>query len=111
MDYNEYELNILRKLNKVTSQQKIADDIGCSIGKVNFILKALAKKGLIKTEKFINSKKRSQYKYLLTEQGIKEKIVLTERFIEKKKKEYEELQAEMQSYKEQYDYAKKYMTK
>jgi len=42
--YSEDEFNILRQLNKVTSQQKIADDIGCSIGKVNFVLKALIKK-------------------------------------------------------------------
>ena len=66
------------------------------MGKVNYILKALIKKGLIKIENFSNSENKKNYKYLLTEQGIKEKIALTEKFIERKKREYEELQDELE---------------
>ena len=55
----------------------MAKEIGYSIDKVNFILKELAKKGLIKMENFANSNNKSRYRYLLTEEGLKEKIDLT----------------------------------
>lgn len=89
-------LTILRVAEVHTNQRDIASSIGYSIGKVNYILKALIDKGLIKIENFSNSHNKKAYKYLLTEQGIKEKIALTERFIERKKKEYEELQRELE---------------
>ena len=69
--------------------------MGFSLGKVNFILKALIDKGLVKTEKFISSNNKIKYRYLLTEKGIKEKITLTKKFIERKKREYEELEREL----------------
>ncbi len=94
---NEYsELQVLRAINENTSQPKIAKKIGYSVGKVNFIIKALVQKGLIKIENFSNSKNKSQYRYLLTEEGVKEKIELTKKFIERKKTEYEELQRELE---------------
>lgn len=99
MELTETHLNILRHTNKVTTQQKIAKEVGHSIGKVNFILKALIDKGFIKAEKFMSSNKKLQYKYLLTEKGFKEKVQLTEKFIERKKKEFDELQADLEKYK------------
>lgn len=101
MNFTETDLNILRKLDKVTSQKEIAKEIGFSIGKVNFIIKSLAEKGLLKVEKFALNKNKNQYIYLLTEKGIKEKISLTEQFIQRKKKEYDELQADLEKYKEE----------
>lgn len=92
-------LAILRLAGGHTTQRDIASSIGYSVGKVNFILKALVEKGLIKIENFSNSKNKKNYQYLLTEQGIKEKIALTERFIERKKKEYEDLQHELETMK------------
>lgn len=89
-------LAILRIAGGHTTQRDIASSIGYSVGKVNFILKALIEKGFIKIENFSNSKNKKNYKYLLTEQGIKEKIALTEKFIECKKREYEELQCELE---------------
>ncbi len=53
-------------------------------------------KGFIKAENFISNKNKKQYRYLLTEEGIKEKIKLTKKFIERKKAEYEELQRELE---------------
>ena len=111
MNQEEIELEILKNSGKVISHKTLAKEIGYSVGKVNYVLRSLIEKGFIKAEKFINSNKKLQYKYLLTEKGIKEKVDITQRFIERKKAEYDRLQAEMQSYKEQYDYAKKYMTK
>ncbi|NWF66004.1 MAG: MarR family EPS-associated transcriptional regulator [Campylobacterales bacterium] len=100
MANEETILAILREAKgEITTQQDIAKKISCSVGKVNYVLKALVEKGFIKAEKFISSNHKKQYKYLLTEQGIKEKISLTEKFVEKKKKEYDELQKELDSYK------------
>ena len=102
----EIELEILKNITNAKNQKTMADEIGHSVGKVNYVLKALIKKGLIKSEKFLNSNKKLQYKYLLTEDGIKEKVDITEQFIKRKKEEYELLQNEMSEYKEQYNYAK-----
>ena len=106
MGYSEVDLLVLKSVGGVTTQQSIASEIGYSIGKVNFVLKALIEKGLVKAEKFANNQNKKQYKYLLTEQGLKEKILLTEKFIEKKKKEYDQLQADMQMYKANGEYLK-----
>lgn len=95
MCYEELELSILRSLNKVTSQKSLAKELGHSVGKINYVLKALGDKGLLKIENFYNNKNKLQYKYLLTEEGMNEKITLTKKFIARKKKEYEELQAEL----------------
>jgi EPS-associated MarR family transcriptional regulator len=74
----------------------VADEIGYSLGKVNYALKNLIDKGLIKTQRFVNSENKIQYKYLLTPKGIKEKIEITEKFIAIKKAEYDELQKELE---------------
>jgi len=97
----EAVLKILRLTDKVVTQKSIAQEIGYSVGKVNYILKALVDKGLIKVENFANSTQKKNYKYLLTKQGIEEKIKLTEKFIERKKREYEELQSELELMREE----------
>ncbi|OCL89609.1 MULTISPECIES: MarR family EPS-associated transcriptional regulator [Arcobacteraceae] len=96
MNQEEIELQVLRSVDKVTSQRTIADEIGYSLGKVNYVLKNLIDKGLIKTQRFVNSENKIQYKYLLTPKGIKEKIEITEKFIAIKKAEYDELQKELE---------------
>ena len=89
-------LAILRKAGGHTTQRDIASTIGYSVGKVNFILKALVEKGLIKIENFSHNPNKKAYSYLLTKQGIKEKIALTQKFIKLKKQEYKELQSELE---------------
>ena len=103
MTQEEIELEVLRSLGKVTSQRTIADEIGYSAGKVNYVLKKLVEKGLVKVDRFVNSKSKVQYKYLLTPEGIKEKIAITEKFIQIKKEEYDKLQQDLDNYKEQYN--------
>ncbi|MBN2825889.1 MAG: MarR family EPS-associated transcriptional regulator [Campylobacterales bacterium] len=88
-------LAILRKVEEHESQKSISNELNWSIGKVNYIIKALIEKGLIKIENFSNQKDKRGYRYLLTKRGIEEKISLTERFIERKKHEYDELVAEL----------------
>lgn len=89
-------LAILRKVEDHESQKSISTELGWSIGKVNYIIKALIDKGLIKIENFTNEKDKRKYRYLLTKAGIEEKISLTERFIERKKAEYDELVSELE---------------
>jgi len=98
----ELELLLLQKIENISSQKSLSEEIGISVGKVNYILKALAQKGLIKIEKFLSSDKKTKYSYLLTPKGIKEKISLTKKFIKKKKEEYERLQLELEKYKVKY---------
>lgn len=88
-------LEVLRHAEKHSSQSTLARDIGYSVGKVNYILKALIEKGLIKAERFAKNENKKGYMYLLTTEGIKRKLQLTEKFIEIKKREYEELQKEL----------------
>jgi EPS-associated MarR family transcriptional regulator len=96
---DELTLSILRKSESIKSQPSLAKELGLSVGKVNYVLKALIQKGFIKVENFANSKQKKNYKYLLTKKGIEEKIKLTEKFIERKKQEYEELQKELENMK------------
>ena len=96
------ELLILKNLNREISQYSLSKEIGHSVGKVNFILKALIDKGLVKAEKFAKSKNKYKYAYLLTPEGIKYKINITEQFIKRKKEEYEMLQEDLERYKEMY---------
>ena len=92
---SELHLQILRKIEKTKDQKSLADEIGCSVGKISYVLKALIDKGLIKTQRFVKSENKKAYRYLLTQKGIEEKLNLTKKFIEIKKREYEELQKEL----------------
>jgi len=91
-------LTILKKAESIESQKSIANELGISVGKVNYIIKALIEKGLIKADNFYKAKNKRKYKYFLTQKGIEEKINLTKKFIEQKKAEYEELQRELENH-------------
>jgi len=95
----ELTLQVLRNIETLQKQRILSQKLQISIGKTNYVLKALIDKGLIKTENFFANKNKNQYRYLLTEEGIKEKIALTEKFIEKKKREYDELVRELEAIK------------
>ena len=97
MPDDELTLKILREIDRTESQKSLARRLGISVGKANYVLKALMEKGLIKAERFLHSSNKRGYAYLLTPEGIKAKIELTERFIEIKKREYEELQKELEN--------------
>ena len=95
MNNNELELTILRKAESIENQRSLADELGYSVGKINYVLNALIEKGLIKVENFATAENKKKYKYILTEKGFKEKILLTEKFIKRKKMEYSQLQREL----------------
>lgn len=79
------------------TQREIADALGISLGGVNYCLRALANKGMVKIQNFRNSKNKAGYLYLLTPEGVAEKIALTEAFLRRKMAEYEALRAEIES--------------
>ena len=95
--HNEYiELQVLDALAKNKTQTTISQELSLSIGKVNYIAKALVGKGFIKVGNFIHADEKKRYKYLLTDDGIIEKITITKKFINRKKLEYEKLQEELE---------------
>ena len=96
-DFDENQLNILRKINKNSelTQRKMADDLGISLGKLNYCIKELKKKGLIKIKNFKKNPNKLNYIYLLTPEGIAEKTKLTVNFMKRKMKEYDELKKEL----------------
>jgi len=91
------DMNMLRYLEKKqeVSQREIAQHLGISLGKVNFILNALVEKGIIKAKNFKNNKNKRAYAYFLTSEGIKEKAKMTLGFFKRKNDEYNNLKIEL----------------
>ena len=89
--------NILRKIqNKPKStQRELAGELGFSLGKLNYCLKALKAKGLIKIKNFKKNPNKINYVYILTPRGIAKKTQLTLSFMKRKMKEYDELKREI----------------
>ena len=94
---NPDEHKILRKIgrNPQASQRELARDLSFSLGKLNYCIKELKKKGLIKIQNFKNNKRKLNYIYIITPKGIAEKTKITLRFMEQKMKEYDELKKEL----------------
>jgi EPS-associated MarR family transcriptional regulator len=90
-DEVRYKLLGLLEANPKLSQRDVARELGVSLGKVNYCLKLLIEKGLIKATNFKNSKNKVAYMYLMTPRGIEEKAGVTLRFLQRKIREYEEL--------------------
>ncbi len=95
---DEARYKILRKLeaNPDISQRQLAEELGVSLGKVNYCLQALIEKGLIKARNFSKSQKKVRYLYILTPEGIENKAALTRRFLKRKVAEYDALRAEIE---------------
>ncbi len=99
MDEKQDHFNILRKLNKNSkyTQRDLASELGFSLGKLNYCLKELKKKGLIKLTNFKKNNKKINYIYILTPSGLAQKTKLTVNFMQRKMKEYEELKKELEN--------------
>ena len=85
------DLLIMEHIEACSTQKELAEEVGFSVGKVNYVIKALLEKGYVKMDRFMKSKNKRAYRYLLTVEGLKNKIRLTEAYIEIKKREYEAL--------------------
>ena len=94
---NEGHFEILRKIGKKerSSQRELAKELGFSLGKLNYCLKELKKKGFIKIKNFSKSKKKLNYLYILTPSGFSMKKTLTLNFMKRKMREYDELKSEI----------------
>lgn len=97
MQENQDYLDILRKIQQKpnSSQRKLAKELGFSLGKLNYCLKALKNKGLVKVENFKKNPNKINYFYILTPAGIVAKTKLTLNFMKKKIKEYDDLKKEL----------------
>jgi len=89
-------MRILEDTPTIT-QRQIADELGISLGRLNYCLKALLDKGWIKIQNFRGSDNKLSYTYLLTPRGVSEKAMLTARFLRRKLEEYEQLKSEIDS--------------
>jgi EPS-associated MarR family transcriptional regulator len=97
----ETYLKILKYIesNPHISQRKLAEELGVSVGKVNYCLKALIGKGLVKAGNFKRNANKMAYLYLLTPQGIEEKTKLTASFLKRKIAEHEQITIEIEQLK------------
>ena len=107
MKKSQEYLDILRKINTDpnTSQRDLSKNLGISLGKLNYCLNSLRKKGLVKIQNFkknkdrFNLKSKNNYFYIVTPKGIALKTQLTLNFMKKKLNEYDELKRELQNEK------------
>ena len=95
-DQTRYRLLKLLELNPEVSQRRLAEELGVSVGKVNFCLRALLDKGLLKVRNFRDSQNKLAYAYYLTPKGAKEKVRATSGFLQRKMAEYQELEREIE---------------
>ena len=97
MDNNQDQFEVLRKIKSKPnySQRELATELGFSLGKLNYCLKALKEKGFIKINNFKNNPNKFGYVYMLTPKGIAKKTKLTLDFMQRKMREYDELKQEL----------------
>ena len=97
-DQDQDHFEVLRKIqaSPKASQREMAEELGFSLGKLNYCLKALQKKRLIKIENFQKQSNKITYlQYVITPKGISERTKLTINFMKRKMKEYDELKKEL----------------
>lgn len=83
--------------NPDLTQRELAEQLGMSLGGLNYCLKALMEKGMVKMKNFATSKNKFGYVYVLTPTGMAEKAAITHRFLQRKLEEYEALKAEIET--------------
>lgn len=95
------DLGVLRLLDESPSrsQREVAHELGMSLGKANYVLRALLGKGFVKVQNFRNSQNKRGYAYLLTPEGVAAKAELTKAFLERKTQEYDALRLEIERLK------------
>ena len=98
---NENNFEVLRSIQKNpnSSQREMAKSLGFSLGKLNYCIQALKKKGYIKINNFKKNPNKMNYAYILTPKGIKQKTQLTINFMVRKMKEYDQLKKELAAQK------------
>ena len=102
MNKRDIRLDLLRRLesNPEYTQRELSQEMGVSLGKVNYCMKKLTEKGWIKITNFTHNPNKIGYVYLLTPSGVEEKARLTFSFLKRKIKEYEVLKEEIDKLKQ-----------
>lgn len=102
MSENPDHFEVLRKIKTKpnSTQRELAEELGFSLGKLNYCLKALKNKGLVKIENFTKNPNKINYIYVLTPKGFSEKTKLTINFMKAKMREFDELKSELKKTKE-----------
>jgi EPS-associated MarR family transcriptional regulator len=97
----ETRFRLLRLLqdNPELSQRQLAEALGISVGKVNYSLRALLERGLVKVSNFRDSQNKLAYAYYLTPKGAEAKVRATAQFLKRKLKEYEDIRREIEELK------------
>ena len=97
----ELKLRVMRVIEEkpTATQREIAQELNVSLGGVNYCLKALVDRGLVKLNNFAKSERKMGYAYILTPEGVSEKAKITVRFLKRKMAEYELLQQEIEQLK------------
>lgn len=97
MEEISYKVIKLIEQDAEISQRGLSKELGISLGKVNYCLKALTDKGWVKVKNFKNNQNKLAYRYILTPHGLQQKALLTRQFLKNKLAEYEKLQREIES--------------
>lgn len=93
---SRYKLLKALEANPGASQRDLAQELGISLGKVNYCLKALVEKGWVKASNFTKSANKLGYAYILTPSGVEEKLNVTMRFLKHKLEEHEQIQRDIE---------------
>ncbi|MBL4782710.1 MAG: MarR family EPS-associated transcriptional regulator [Porticoccaceae bacterium] len=99
----DYKVFKLLEENPKISQRELAAALGVSLGKTNYCIKALVRKGLVKANNFKNSANKRAYIYVLTPKGLEAKAKISVRFLVRKVEEYEALRLEIEELKANID--------
>lgn len=107
MPPQDLSYHLLRQLTHepAASQRSLAERLGVSLGKVNYCLRALVDKGLVKANNFRRSDNKLAYAYVLTPAGLEEKSRLTKAFLQRKRAEFEALQQEIEALRQEAEQA------
>jgi len=100
-DHLRYQILKLLDANPAISQRELAQELGVSLGKTNYCIRAVVDKGWVKVRNFRNSGNKAAYLYQLTPSGISAKARVTRRFLDRKIDEYERLKVEIEELRAQ----------
>jgi EPS-associated MarR family transcriptional regulator len=100
-----FEYKVIKEIenNPEHTQRTLADKLGVSLGKINYVLTGLIEKGLIRAKKLKNEPENIRWNYLLTRKGIQEKVLLTKNYLKRREEEFEELRHEIEVLKKEVD--------
>lgn len=95
-DETRYRLLKLLESKPELSQRELANEMGVSLGKVNYCLRAVMDRGWVKVKNFTSNPNKRVYAYYLTPKGAEEKAKVTARFLKRKLAEYEDIKKEIE---------------